>query len=117
MRYATADVVGWTDAGRGTKGEVGLGWMILERVKPHEVVAMGYVYQSPEEASDGKDSSREELRALAWAHWHLWQIRLMREVEDVRPLSQIERRKLQAKVLVALKGPVAPEEGPRPQRR
>ena len=91
-RYAKADVVGWTDAGIGTNGEVGLGWMVLERAWPHEVVAMGHVYQSADEAQDGKDSSREELRALTWAHWHMRQIRLGRKVEHVRPLPQYERK-------------------------
>ena len=67
-RHSKTDVVGWTDAGIGTDGEVGLGWMILERAWPHGVVAMGHVYQSAEEAQDGKDSSREELKALTWAH-------------------------------------------------
>ena len=108
-RYAAADVVGWTDAGIGTNGEVGLGWMVLERAWPHEVVAMGHVYHGTEEAQDGKDSSREELRALSWAHWHMRQIRIGNKVDDIKPLSAKERKKLQAKMLVALQGSVSLE--------
>ena len=58
-QLARTDVIGWTDAGIGTNGEVGLGWIVVERVKPWQTVAMGYVYQGSEEMTDGKDSSRE----------------------------------------------------------
>ena len=81
---------------------------MLERAWPHEVVAMGHVYQSAAEAQDGKDSSREELRALTWAHWHMRQIRLGSKVENLRPLPPCERKKLQTKILVALQGPANP---------
>ena len=107
-RHSKTDVVGWTDAGIGTDGEVGLGWMILERAWPHGVVAMGHVYQSAEEAQDGKDSSREELKALTWAHWHMRQIRMGNRVEDLKPLPPTERKKLQTKILVALQGSAIP---------
>ena len=65
---------------------------------------MGHVYQSAEEAQDGKDSSREELKALTWAHWHMRQIRIGNRVEDLKPLPPSERKKLQTKILVALQG-------------
>ena len=114
-RHSKTDVVGWTDAGIGTDGEVGLGWMILERAWPHGVVAMGHVYQSAEEAQDGKDSSREELKALTWAHWHMRQIRMGNRVEDLKPLPPTERKKLQTKILVALQGSAIPRCGEFPK--
>ena len=76
----------------------------MERAWPHGVVAMGHVYQSAEEAQDDKDSSREELKALTWAHWHMRQIRIGNRVEDLKPLPPSERKKLQTKILVALQG-------------
>ena len=83
----------------------------MERAWPHGVVAMGHVYQSAEEAQDGKDSSREELKALTWAHWHMRQIRMGNRVEDLKPLTPNERKKLQTKILVALQGSVIPSGG------
>ena len=89
---------------------MGLGWIVLERVKPWRAVAMGHVYQGVEGVTDGKDSSREELRALAWPMYHLWHVRTGAHLADVNPLREWERIRLNNMILIGLRGPEDPGE-------
>ena len=98
------DVVGWTDAGITREGEVGIGWILIERSGKRRAVAMGYIYQSVEEGRDGNDSSREELKALMWAMSHLWHIRQGRPLPNQNPMPHRERQCMRNKILKCLCG-------------
>ena len=103
-QFRDVDIVGWTDAGITKEGEVGLGWILLERSDTRRVVAMGYIYQSADEAVDGYDSSREELKALMWAMNHLWHIRQGRPLANQNPMPHRERQCMRTKILKCLCG-------------
>ena len=98
------DVIGWTDAGIIREGEVGLGWILIERSGERRAVAMGYIYQSAEEGKDGNDSSREELKALMWAMTHLWHIRRGSPLPNQNPMPLTERRKMRSNILKGMCG-------------